>query len=296
MATDTSAGETRSSAVTKLHDGLKVALSNRTAQFGIMLLVPIFLGSLLAPIIAPYDYAATDPLNRLAAPGGEYILGTDHLGRDLFTRVLYGGRTSLYIGILATSIGAAVGIPLGIISGYEGGLVDEVLMRSMDIMLSIPSLLLALLILVTLSASATNAALAIGIATIPMMARIARSSTLDVKNREFVTAAVARDESRPYIWGWIILPNIVSSLLVEIFIRIGFAIMTGAALSFLGLGAQPPAPEWGRMIDVARHHIYQTPWMLLWPSVALSLTVLGFNLLGAGLRDALDPRESSDEL
>ncbi|WP_170977365.1 ABC transporter permease [Halorussus salinisoli] len=296
MTTDHSVIQAEPSLIDKVASNSRAVATNRTAQLGLVLLTPVFVGLVFAPFIAPHGFAEQHLIDRFVGPGSTYLLGTDHLGRDLFSRVLYGGRTSLYIGILATVIGASIGIPIGISSGYEGGYVDEFVMRVMDMMLSIPALLLALLILVTLSATATNAALAIGISTVPKIARVARSATLDVKDQEYITAAVARNESRPYIWGGIILPNITSALLVEIFIRIGFAIMTGAALSFLGLGAQPPKPEWGRMIAIARIHIFQTPWMLLWPSIALALTVLGFNLLGAGLRDALDPRETSREL
>jgi peptide/nickel transport system permease protein len=201
---------------------------------------------------------------------------------------MLGGRVSLFLGTLATGLGLILGIPIGLISGYIGGQVDEAIMRLMDALMSFPSLLLALLILTTLSSSIWNAIAAIGIVYAPRIARIVRGSTLSAKQQEYVQAAEARGESSLYIMFGEIFPNITAPIVVEASIRVGFAILVGTSLSFLGLGAQPPTPDWGYMIAEARNHLYSSFWYLLWPSVALGMTVTGFNLLGDGLRDQLN--------
>jgi peptide/nickel transport system permease protein len=271
-------------------------LSNRNAVLGLALLVPIFVVSVFAPVITPHDPTATNASDRFEGPSGEYLLGTDNFGRDLLSRVMLGGRTTLYLGLTAVGLALALGVPVGLAAGYLGGRVDEVLMRAMDILMSIPSLLLALLIVSMLSANVTNAVLAIGIVYAPRIARIVRGSTLSVKNEAFVAAAEARGESDLYIMFGEILPNVVSPIIVEASIRIGFAIIIGTSLSFLGLGTQPPQADWGFMIAQARSYIFNTVWFLLWPSLLLGATVLGFNLLGDGLRDVLDPRVTGEDL
>lgn len=271
-------------------------LSNRNAALGLILLVPIFAMSVFAPVITPHDPTATNSADQFEGPSAEYLLGTDNFGRDLLSRVMIGGRTTLYLGLTAVSLALALGVPVGLAAGYLGGRTDEMLMRMMDILMSIPSLLLALLIVSILSATITNAVLAIGIVYAPRIARIVRGSTLSVKNEAFVTAAEARGESDLYIMFGEILPNIVSPIIVEASIRIGFAIIIGTSLSFLGLGTQPPQADWGFMIAQARTYVFNTVWFLLWPSLLLGATVLGFNLLGDGLRDVLDPRVTGDEL
>lgn len=271
-------------------------LSNRNAVIGLALLVPVVLVSVFAPVLTPHDPTKTNVADKFEGPSAEYPLGTDNFGRDLLSRVMMGGRTTLYLGLTSVTLALVLGVPVGLAAGYLGGRTDEVLMRAMDILMSIPSLLLALLIVSMLSSNITNAVIAIGIVYAPRIARIVRGSALSVKNEAFVAAAEARGESDVYIMFGEILPNVVSPIIVEASIRIGFAIIIGTSLSFLGLGTQPPQADWGFMIAQARTYIYNTVWFLLWPSLLLGATVLGFNLLGDGLRDVLDPRVTGEEL
>lgn len=268
---------------------LKDIIKNRKGAIGLVILIPILTASILAPVLAPFDPTAIHAADRFAEPSSTYLLGTDTYGRDILSRVLYGGRSTLMLGVIATMLGLLAGVPIGILSGYIGGRVDEVIMRLMDGMLSIPSLLLALLVVAMLGSSIWNAILAIAIVFTPRLARITRSSTLSIKNEEFVKAAEARGESLPYIAFREILPNAMPAIVVEGSIRIGFGILIGTSLSFLGLGAQPPEPDWGYMIAKAINQMSESPWSMLWPSLALGLTIMGFNLLGDGLRDVLDP-------
>jgi len=269
-------------------------LNNRRIVIGMSLLAPIVLVAILGETIAPYDPTATHVADRYAGPGGKFILGTDHLGRDLLSRIILGGRTSLLLGFGATALALTLGVPIGLTSGYAKGRVDEVLMRIMDIIMSVPTLLLGLLILVVLPSNIINVVMAIGVVYAPRIARVTRSATLSVSEEEYVMAAKARGESRPYILFREILPNVTGPIVVEGSVRVGYAIMIGTSLSFLGLGTGPPNPDWGFMISTAREHIYQTPWFLIWPSIALLLTVMATNLIGDGLRDVLDPRETGD--
>ncbi|WP_340101822.1 ABC transporter permease [Salinibaculum salinum] len=269
-------------------------LGNRRILIGLSLLLPIILVAILGETIAPYDPTATHVVDRYAGPGGKFILGTDHLGRDLLSRIILGGRTSLLLGFGATALALVLGVPVGLTAGYAKGRVDEVLMRIMDIIMSVPTLLLGLLILVVLPSNILNVVMAIGVVYAPRIARVTRSATLSVSEEEYVMAAKARGESRPYILFREILPNVTGPIVVEGSVRVGYAIMIGTSLSFLGLGTGPPNPDWGFMISTAREHIYQTPWFLIWPSLALLLTVMATNLIGDGLRDVLDPRETGD--
>lgn len=269
---------------------------NTKAMVGLVILIPILLASLFGPYIAPYDPTIPHPSHVYERPSQKFLLGTDHLGRDLLSRVLIGGRTSLLLGFSSVALALLFGIPLGLTAGYMRGRVDEVIMRVMDIFMSIPSLLLGLLILTVLPSNVWNAIFAIGIVYTPRIARVVRSATLNVSTKEFVLAAKAQGESGWYILGGEILPNITAPIFVEASIRVGFAILLGASLSFLGLGAQPPHPDWGFMVSVARTHIWNTPWYLIWPSVALALTVFSVNMLGDGLRDVFDTKLESDKL
>lgn len=271
-------------------------LSTNKGVISLVLLVPLLTGSLAAPLVAPFDPTATHIVDRFAEPGGTYLLGTDNFGRDLLSRVLYGGRSSVLIGVSSTALGLLLGVPIGVISGYVGGRFDEITMRLMDTFLSFPSLLLALLVVTGLGPGIVNTILAIGVVFMPRLARITRSSTLSIKNEEFVTAAEARGESLFRIAFGEILPNASSAILVEASIRIGFGILIGTSLSFLGLGTQPPFPDWGYMVSTARNHLNQSVWFMLWPGLALGGTILGFNLLGDALRDVLDPEIESGEL
>ncbi|WP_225741374.1 ABC transporter permease [Halorussus halophilus] len=269
-------------------------LSNRRILIGLAILCPIIAMAIFGDVIAPYDPTVPHVTDRYAGPGGKFILGTDHLGRDLLSRVILGSRTSLLLGFGSTALALSLGVPIGLLAGYAKGRTDELLMRTMDIMISVPTLLLGLLILVVLPSSIFNILLAIGVVYAPRIARVTRSATLSVSEEPYVMAAQARGESRLHILFREILPNVTGPVVVEGSVRVGYAIMIGTALSFLGLGAGPPNPDWGYMIATAREHIYETPWFLIWPSIALMLTVMSTNLIGDGLRDVLDPRETGD--
>lgn len=271
-------------------------VKNRKFLLGTILVGGVSIVSLLGPVLAPYDPTTTAAANSLAGPTMAHPLGTDYLGRDILSRVLIGGRVSLFLGVSATLLGLAIGIPIGLLSAYTGGRTDEGLMRAMDALMSFPSLLLALLILTVLSSSIWNAVLAIGVVNAPKIARVVRSGALSVKQEEFIDAARAMNETRSHIMFREILPNILPPIIVEGSIRVGFAILVGTSLSFLGLGVQPPTPDWGLMISEARNHTHQSVWFLLWPSIALGITVIGFNLFGDGLRDILDPQVGGEEL
>lgn len=276
----------------KILDILGQLIKSRTGLLGLLFLTPVLVGSVFAPIIAPFDPTATHAADAGLAPGGEYLLGTDHLGRDLFSRILYGGRTSLVIASAATLLSLIIGTPVGIIAAYQGGIVDEVVMRLMDALLSIPSLILALLVVATLPESNKMVIVAISVPFIPRISRIIRGKALSIKNEEYITAAESRGESAPYIWFGEIMPNTVDIIVIEGSIRIGFAIVVTSSLSFLGLGTQPPHPDWGYMVSTSQEYLWQTPYPLLWPALALMITILGFNLLGDGLRDVLDPEST----
>ena len=261
-----------------------------TALVGLILVVALLLTAILAPAVSPYEATKFHPKNRLEGPSAEFWLGTDQYGRDIFSRIIMGSRISLTLGILSTIIGSAAGTMIGLFSGYAGGKIDELLMRLMDALMSFPGVLLALLILTALGSSLLNVIIAISIVFTPHIARVARSVTLAVKSEEYVQAAQARGDTRVYILLWEILPNIIPSILIESSIRVGFAILMGSSISFLGLGTQPPTPDWGLMIGQAREYIFRSAWLIIWPAVSIAVTVIGFNLLGDGIRDMLDPK------
>jgi len=252
---------------------------------GLMLVVVI-----VGPWIAPYNPEAFAPLQRYKLPSPQFWLGTDQYGRDILSRLLYGARSTVLMAIVASALGTLAGALIGTTSAYLGGRSDEAIMRTIDAVMSIPSLLMALLIVTLLGKSSFNALLAIGIAFTPGMSRVTRSVALAVRKQDYVSAAIARGESARYIVWREMLPNVVAPIVVEMTIRVAFAVMLFATLSFLGLGAQPPAPEWGLMVAESRRFMHLSPWMILWPSLAIATVAIGFNLLGDGLRDALNPR------
>ncbi len=274
----------------------KKLVGNRNAVIGLIILIPLITMSLLSPVLVPEDPTETSVEDRFEGPSADNPFGTDNQGRDLLSRVMVGGQSTLYLGIASVLLALLLGVPIGLVSGYAGGVVDEALMRFMDMLMAIPALLLALILVSMISPSINNAIIAIGVVYAPRIARIVRGGTLSEKNEEYVLAAESRGESNSYIMFSEILPNIVSPIVVESSIRIGFAIIVGTSLSFLGLGAQPPQADWGYMIAQSRSYIFNNPWFLIWPSLFLSLTVLGFNLLGDGLRDVLDPKIQSDNI
>lgn len=256
---------------------------------GTVIVTLLLIVAIFGPAITPRDPETFHFAARFAAPSAEFPFGTDWFGRDLFSRILVGARSTVLLAILATVIGTVLGAIIGVLSGYLGGWADEVMMRLTDAVMAIPSLLFALIILAALGSSALNAVIAIGIAFAPGMARISRSVTLQVKSLDYVAAARARGEGLGWIIFAEIMPNTIAPVIVEATIRVAFAIMTLATLSFLGLGAQPPSPEWGLMIAEARDHLFRSPWPVIAPGAAIALVAIGFNLLGDGLRDVLNP-------
>jgi peptide/nickel transport system permease protein len=264
----------------------------RTPQgaIGLVLVGLIAVVVVLGPVLAPYDPNAISPLARYRPPSAANLLGTDQLGRDLLSRLLSGALSTVALALLATVCGTLAGGLIGTAAAYVGGRIEEAVMRTIDAIMAVPSLLMALLIVSMLGRSALNAALAIAVAFTPGMARIARSVALTVRKQDYVSAAIARGETARFIVLREMLPNVVAPIVIEMTIRVAFSVMLFSTLSFLGLGAQPPTPEWGLMVSEARRFMHLSYWMILWPCVAIALVAIGFNLLGDGLRDALNPR------
>jgi len=260
---------------------------------GLVIVGSIVLLSLLAPWIAPHPWDTISIRTRFQPPSLTYWFGTDDYGRDVLSRLLMGGRLSLAMGIGATLISVLIGVPVGLVAGYFGGKVDEVLMRIADVLMAIPAIMLGLLVLAVTPPALWKTAVAVGFVYVPLIARVARSVTLGLANVEFVEAARARAESASYILFREILPNAWPPLIVEASLRVTYAILLGSALSFLGLGAQPPSSDWGLMISEARAFIDRAPWIALAPGFAMCLLVVGINLIGDGLRERLDPRLKS---
>lgn len=263
---------------------------------GGLIVVTLALAAILAPIIAPFNPIEVDPSRALQPPGPLHLLGTDDLGRDVFSRVIYGARVSLTVGVISVSIGLIVGVTIGLTSGYIGGVVDLLLMRVIDALLAFPALILAIAITAALGPQIQNAMIAIGIVAIPAYARLTRGQVLSVREHEFVLAARALGAPTRRIVLRHILPNIVNPLIVQATLSTAFAILQEASLSFLGLGAQPPNPSWGQDIYYSQRYLANLKWwMSLGPGMAIFLAVFGFNFLGDALRDLLDPRLSRRE-
>jgi peptide/nickel transport system permease protein len=268
---------------------LRRLLRRRGAIVGLIVLALFIAAAVLAPLIAPYDPNAQTWTAVRRAPSAAHWFGTDDVGRDVLTRVIYGARASLMAGLVSVGIALAIGVPLGIVSGYLGGFIDALLGRVTDAMLAIPFLILAIALAAFLGPSLRNAMIAIGITTTPILLRLTRGQVMAVKVEDYVEAARAVGNPRWRIAVFHILPNILPALLVQATLSIAAAIIAEAALSFLGLGQQPPAPSWGSMLNSAQRFLVNAPWMAVWPGLAIFLTVLSLNLLGDGLRDALDP-------
>jgi peptide/nickel transport system permease protein len=254
------------------------------------ILIAMILAAVMANWLAPYPFDQFHVRDRLTGPSLAYWAGTDEYGRDVLSRTLFGSRLSLFLGFAATLIALLLGVPIGLVAGYYRGLVDELLMRALDVVMSFPSLLFVMLILAITPPGLMKTALVVGILFAPPVARVARSVTLDLMTGEFIVAACARGERPPYILLREILPNAWPAIVVEGSLRVAFAILLGAVLSFLGFGVQPPAADWGLMISTSRDFVDVAPWMAIAPGLAMSLTVIAVSLLGDGLREHLDPK------
>lgn len=281
--------EERTMRMARLQIGWKRLRNNPAAMLGAIIIVGLVLVAIFAPWIAPYSPIEQSVRNRFQPPSSVHWFGTDELGRDIFSRIVYGSRISLAVGVLATGIGAIIGTPIGLLSGYFRSL-DGVLMRLMEIMMAFPGILLAIAIVAALGPGLINAMIAVGIAAVPNYARITRSSVLAVKTQEYITAAKASGMSDLGIIWKHILPNSLAPLIVYSTLNFSSAVLSAATLSFLGLGAQPPQAEWGAMVSVARQYLQVAPFTALFPTLAIFITVLAFNFLGDGLRDWLDPK------
>ncbi len=263
---------------------------NHLALLGLALIIIMILVVTFADFIAPYGFDDQDYMSTMLPPSLEHLCGTDNVGRDIFSRLLFGGRVSLTIGIISVGIGLIVGGAMGAIAGYYGGKLDNFLMRIIDILMAIPSVILAISICAALGPGLVNTMIAVGISSIPNYARILRSSILSIKQQEYVEAARAIGASNNRIIGKHIVPNSLSGLIVQASMGVGRAIISAASMSFIGLGIQPPNPEWGAMLSAGRTYFQNYPHMVLFPGIAIFLAVLSMNLIGDGLRDALDPR------
>lgn len=263
---------------------------NKLSWVGLGLFIVIVMMAVFAPLIAPFDPIDQSIVNRLKPPSAEYLLGTDAFGRDVFSRILYGARISLLIGVVSVLIGMVLGGSIGIVAGYYGGRIDLVLMRAMDVMLSFPTLIMGLLVVAMLGPSLQNVIIAIAATLVPKFARIARAPTIAVKERAFVEACRALGFSDLRIMTLHILPNILAEILVLASLWTANAIQIEAGFSFIGLGVRPPTPTWGGMIREGFEQIFQAPWLAIVPGLAILLTVFALNLLGDGIRDAIDPK------
>ncbi|MFD2629124.1 nickel transporter permease [Oceanobacillus kapialis] len=272
-----------------LDTGIRIVKS-KTALIGVIIIALLVLTAIFAPVIATHNPTDQDIVNRYQAPSSEHLLGTDELGRDIFSRIVHGTRISIQIGVIAVGISLIIGVFLGGVAGYFGRWIDQIVMRFIDIMMAFPSILMAIALVAVLGPSLQNAMIAVGIVGIPQFARIVRSAVLSIKENEYIEAAKSIGAKHGRILIQHVLPNCVAPIIVQTTLGIGTAILDAAGLSFLGLGAQPPTPEWGAMLSDGRAAIQNAPWVVAFPGLAIFFVVLGFNLFGDGLRDALDPR------
>jgi peptide/nickel transport system permease protein len=269
---------------------LRRLIRRRGAMLGLAIVVMFVVLALFAPWIAPYDPIATSWGAVRKAPSMQYLFGTDEIGRDVLSRVVWGARASLLAGLVSVSISMALGVPVGLLAAYVGGWTDSLISRFTDAMLAVPFLILAIALAAFLGPSLSNAMIAIGVSATPIFIRLTRAQVLAMKVEDFVEAARAVGNPHWRIALRHILPNVLPPLIVQASLAIAAAIIAEASLSFLGLGQQPPAPSWGSMLNTAKNYVDNAPWMAVWPGISIFLLVLSFNLLGDGLRDALDPK------
>ncbi len=276
---------TRNRARARLRDTFSIITSSRVAVIGLVLVLFWIVVAILAPVIAPYSPSAQDGQAVNKAPSAAHLLGTDHLGRDLLSRLIYGSRTILTLAPLSVLAAVAVGTFLGLLGGYYGGLVDEIVMRILDAIMAFPTILLYLIIISAIGASAVNVVIAITFVGAPGIARLVRSLTLDIRVRDYIAAAQLRGENPLYVMFVEILPNARGPLIIDSMLRVGYAVFAIGTLGFLGLGLPPPTPDWGGMIANARKFIWVNPWGVLWPALAIASLVVGLNLFADGLRE-----------
>ena len=267
---------------------------HRPAMVGLAILIIYVVAAAAAPFLTPYDPVKQELREVLQPPSVKHPLGTDHLGRDILARILYGGRITLVIGLLAVGLGLAVGVPLGVVSGYYGGWIDLVIQRFTDIMLSFPNILLALSLVAVLGVGLQNVIVAVGVGTVPIFIRLVRGAVLTIREQTYVEAARAVGSGDLRILGRHVLVNALTPVIVQATLSMGSTILVAAGLGFLGLGVEPRTPEWGAMLGEGRNYIFRASYTVTFPGLAIFLAVLAFNLVGDGLRDALDPRLRSD--
>jgi peptide/nickel transport system permease protein len=269
-------------------------LRNRTSLTALIILLTVILLAVFAPLIAPYDPLDINTRNTLAAPSRAHWFGTDDLGRDVLSRVLWGGRISLRVGLISSSIALCGGAVLGLISGYFGGVISFVILRAIDLLLAFPGLLLALVIVGTLGAGLENIMIAVGIGSIPIFTRVIHGAVLSVKSNDYIDAARSLGSPDYRIIIFHVIPNVLAPIIVLFTLQTGAAIFSASSLSFIGLGAQPPSPEWGAMVSRGRHVLREAMWMTAFPGTAIAVVILSINILGDTLRDILDPHVRSE--
>jgi peptide/nickel transport system permease protein len=284
------AGESRSPRLTAAAIFWRRFRRNHIGVAGGIIVIACILVAVVASVIAPYPPDEVQARLRLQPPGERFLLGTDEFGRDLLSRIIFGSRISLQVGVISVGLALAFGSALGLAAGFYGGATDHVVMRIMDVLFAFPAILLAIGIMAMLGASITNAMIAIGVVYAPSFARLARASVLSLKEEEFVEAARALGMSDTRVVLRHIVPNLLAPVIVQTTFSLSAAILTEASLSFLGLGTPPPAPSWGGMLSASRRYVELSPWPAIFPGLAIMIVVLGFNLLGDGLRDVLDPK------
>ncbi|MGN8648101.1 ABC transporter permease [Gracilibacillus sp. HCP3S3_G5_1] len=280
-------------AVSPWKDAYRQLKKNKLAVVGTFIILFFLIVAITAPLLTPYESDAINVGDRLSGPSADHWFGTDDLGRDIFTRIVFGARISLMVGFFAVTGAVIFGTFLGIIAGYFGRRIDMLISRIFDILLAFPSILLAIAIVAILGPSLQNALIAIAIINIPIFGRLVRSKVISIRQEEYIMAAKAQGMKNGRILFHHVLPNSIAPIIVQATLSFGTAILEAAALGFLGLGAQAPTPEWGKMLSDSRQYIQSAPWTVLFPGVSIILVVLGFNMIGDGLRDALDPKMKS---
>ncbi len=265
---------------------------NKMAMVGLYIIILMIIVSFIAPYIAPYSYDKQDYTAAMQGPSNEHLLGTDEFGRDILSRLLYGAKYSFEFGIVAVFVGAAIGLFLGSIAGFFGGWIDNIIMRFLDIYQSVPMMVMAIALTSSLGAGMKSAVIAIGISTMPIYARLIRGSLLEIRSMEYIEAATAINAGKLRILMRHMIPNAISPVIVTLTMSVGLNVLAGASLSFIGLGAQQPLPEWGAMLSAGRAYMRDHPRLVILPGILIMLLVLSFNMFGDGLRDALDPRQN----